>query len=53
MSKIKKTLTKFLERLCKNICTNPFGIHVENIWQANIDVQFILDFYVVVKFCTF
>jgi hypothetical protein len=53
MSKIKKTLTIFLERLCKDICTNPFGIHVENLWQTNIYVQFILDLYVVASFCTF
>jgi len=53
MSKIKKTLIIFKRKLCKDICTNPFGIHVENIWQANIDVQFILDLYVTVSFCTF
>jgi hypothetical protein len=32
-----------LQKLCKDIQTNPFGIHVGNLWQANIDVQFILD----------
>jgi len=30
-----------LQKLCKQ--TNPFGIHVGNLWQANINVQFILD----------
>jgi hypothetical protein len=29
-----------------------FGICVENIWQANSDVQFILDCYVIAKYCT-
>jgi hypothetical protein len=33
----------FLQKLCKDIQTNPFGIHVGNLWQANIDVQFIFD----------
>ncbi len=27
-----KRPTIFLQRLCKNIRTNPFGIHVGNIW---------------------
>jgi hypothetical protein len=49
--KIKKA-TSFLQRLCKDIWTNPFGIHVGNIWQANIDVQFILDPYVATSYCT-
>jgi len=42
----------FLQRLCKNIQTNSFGIDVGNLWQTNIDVQFILDPYVVANYCT-
>jgi hypothetical protein len=30
-----KRPTFFLQRLCKDIRTNPFGIHVGNIWQSN------------------
>ncbi len=45
--------TIFLQRLYKDIRTNPFGIHVGNLWQANTNVQFILDPYVVVSYCTF
>jgi hypothetical protein len=48
---IKKP-TIFLQRLCKDIQTNSFGIHVGNLWQTNIDVQFILDPYVVANYCT-
>jgi hypothetical protein len=44
--------TIFLLRLCKDIWTNPFAIHVGNLWQANTDVQFILDTYVVASYCT-
>jgi hypothetical protein len=33
----------FLQKLCKDIQTNAFGIHIGNLWQANIDVEFILD----------
>jgi hypothetical protein len=33
---LKRTI--FLQRLCKDIRTNPFGIHVGNLWQANIGV---------------
>ncbi len=32
-----------LQKLCKDIQTNPFTIHVGNLRQANIDVQFILN----------
>ncbi len=45
-------LTFFLQRLCKNIRTNPFGIHVGNIWQANTYVQFIFDPYVATSYYT-
>ncbi len=44
--KLKKPTT-VLQRLCKDIRTNHFGIHVGNFWQANTNVQFILDPYVV------
>jgi hypothetical protein len=50
--KFKKPII-FLQRLCKDIQTNPFGIQVGNLWQANTNVQFILDLYVVVSYCTF
>jgi len=33
---IKPTI--FLQRLCKDIRTNPFGIHVGNLWQGNTSV---------------
>jgi hypothetical protein len=32
--------------------TNPFGIHVENLWQANTNVQFILDLYATTSYYT-
>jgi hypothetical protein len=35
--KLKKP-TIFLQRFYKDIQTNSFGIHVGNLWQANIDV---------------
>jgi hypothetical protein len=44
--------TIFLQRLYKDIWTNPFGIHVGNLWQANTNVQFILDPYVTSNYCT-
>jgi hypothetical protein len=48
----KKKPTILLQRLRKDIQTNPFGIHVGNLWQANIDVQFIRDLYVATSYCT-
>jgi hypothetical protein len=39
-----------LQRLCKNIHINPFGIHVGKFWQANTDTQFILNLYNVVNY---
>jgi len=42
-----------LQRLCKNIHINPFGIHVEKFWQANIDIQFIFNLYNVVNYGMF
>jgi len=42
----------FLQRLCKDIWKNPFGIHVGNLWQANTHVQFILDPSAVTSYCT-
>jgi hypothetical protein len=32
---------------------NSFDIHVGNLWQVNMDVQFILDLYVTMSYCTF
>ncbi len=49
--KLKKP-TIFLQRSCKDIQTNSFGIHVRNLWQANTNVQFILDPYVAMSYCT-
>jgi hypothetical protein len=49
--KLKKP-TIFLQRSCKDIRTNSFGIHVGNLWQVNMDVQFILDPYVAMSYCT-
>jgi hypothetical protein len=49
--KLKKP-TICLQRLCKDIQTNPFGIQVGIFWQANTNVQFILDPYVVASYCT-
>jgi len=49
--KLKKP-TIFLQKSCKDIWTNPFGIHVGNLWQANTHVQFILDPYATVSYCT-
>jgi hypothetical protein len=42
----------FLQRLCKDIRTNPFGFHVGNLWQTNTNVQFIFDPYVATSCCT-
>ncbi len=42
----------FLQRLSKNIQTNPFNIHAKNLWQANTNVQFILDPYVATSYFT-
>jgi hypothetical protein len=39
-----------LQRLCKNIHINPFGIHVGKFWQANTNTQFILNLYDVVNY---
>ena len=50
--KFKKP-TIFLKRACRNVCTNPFGIHAGNIWQANTHLQFILDPYAAASYCTF
>jgi hypothetical protein len=44
--------TIFLQGLCKDIRTNPFGIHVGNLWQANTNVQFVLDLYATTSYCT-
>jgi hypothetical protein len=32
-----------LQEVCKDVRTNEFGIHAGNIWQANTNLQFILD----------
>jgi hypothetical protein len=45
-------LIMFLQFFCKDIQTNPFGIHVGNLWQANINVQFIFDPYATASYCT-
>ncbi len=42
----------FLQKLCKDIQTNPFGIHIGNLWQVNINVQFILDLMLIASYCT-
>ncbi len=42
-----------LQRLCKNIHINPFGIHVESFWQASADIQFIFNLYNVVNYGMF
>ncbi len=49
--KFKKP-TIFLQNFCKDIWTNPFSIHVGNLWQASTDVQFILDVYVATNYYT-
>jgi hypothetical protein len=49
--KLKKP-TIFLQKSCKDIRKNSFGIHLRNLWQANMDVQFILDPYVATTYCT-
>ncbi len=50
--KLKKP-TIFLQRSCKDIQTNSFGIHARNLWQVNTNVQFILDPYATTSYCTF
>jgi hypothetical protein len=47
-----KNPTIFLQRSCKNIQTNSFGIRVGNLWQVNTNVQFILDCYATTSYCT-
>ena len=47
-----KKPTIFLKRACRDIRTNPFGIHAGSIWQANTDLQFILDPYATTSYCT-
>jgi hypothetical protein len=42
----------FLKWTLKNIKANAFSIHIIHLWFANIDIQFILDPYVVATFCT-
>ncbi len=42
--------TNFLQRLHKDIRTNPFEIHVGNLWQAS--TNFVLDPYVATNYCT-
>ena len=49
--KLKKP-TIFLQRACKDVRTNSFRIHAGNIWQANTDLQFILDPYAAASYCT-
>jgi hypothetical protein len=46
-----KKPTIFLERAYRDIHTIPFRIHVGNIGQANIDLQFILDPYTSTSYC--
>jgi hypothetical protein len=48
--KLKKP-TIFLQRSCKNIWTNSFGICVGNLWQVNTNVQFIFDTYATTSYC--
>jgi hypothetical protein len=43
----------FLQSLCKDIRTNLFSIHVGNLWQTNINGQFIQDPYATTSYCTF
>jgi hypothetical protein len=52
---LKSKLTKlhiFLKWTPKNIKTNAFSIHVVHLWFANINIQFILDPYVVTTYYT-
>jgi hypothetical protein len=52
---LKSKLTKlhiFLKRTLKNIKINAFSIHVAHLWFANIDIQFILNPYVIGTYCT-
>jgi len=53
-SKVKlKKPTNFLQRSCKDIGRNSFGICVGNLWQVSMDVQFILYPYVVISYYTY
>ncbi len=36
----------------KDIRTNAYAIKATTLWEANIDIQFILDLYVVASYCT-
>jgi hypothetical protein len=47
-----KRPTLFLKRNVKNVRTNDFGIKTGPFWGANIDVQFILDLYVIANYFT-
>ena len=49
--KLKKP-TIFMQRACRDVHTNPFGIHAGNIWQANTNLQFIFDPFVAASYCT-
>jgi len=41
-----------LKKHMKNIKTNVYAIKVVALWEANIDIQFILDPYVATSYCT-
>ncbi len=42
----------FLKQTPKNIKINPFSIHVAHLWFVNIDIQFILNPYATITYCT-
>ncbi len=44
--------TLFLKKHVKDIRTNAYAIKAVALWEANIDIQFILDPYVAASYCT-
>jgi hypothetical protein len=48
---LKKPIIFFLKNV-KDVWTNVFGIKASPFWGANIDVQFILDLYVIANYFT-
>jgi len=43
--------TVFLKRRLKDAFTNAYNIHIAKSWQANMDIQFILDPHACTKYC--
>ncbi len=44
--------TFFLKRHMKDIRTNVYAIKVVALWEANTNIQFILDPYATISYCT-